>query len=383
MNQSAALLDSLRSDGLRAFRAHGLPDRRIETWKYTPLRGLEADADTPLSTAPLLVDAPRAEGLVILPLAQAVASAATGVAELLAGLDVSQAPQALAALNNAALDQGLYIHVPEGVDGGQLEWSWPAIDTGWRHSRICLVMAPGSRLQVLERFQAGGPGALNVVMQVALADRARLDHARLQNGSPATALVTRTELSQSANSQYQYTGLDLDGPLVRHDLRSRLLGPGAQCAMRGAYLLDGAAHVDNHLEIIHDARDCASEQTFRGVLDGHARAVFNGRVHVCPGADGSEAIQSNANLLLSADAEVDTKPELEIEADEVVARHGATVGQLDETAVFYLRSRGLPELQSRKMLTGAFCRSVLEGMPDSRARTVLGSALDAALGEIS
>ena len=143
MNESAVLLDGLRSAGLRAFRAHGLPDRRIETWKYTPLRGLDADADTPLSTAPLLVDAPRAEGLVILPLAQAVASAATGVAELLAGLDVSQAPQALAALNNAALDQGLYIHVPEGVDGGSLEWSWPAIDTGWRHSRICLVMAPG------------------------------------------------------------------------------------------------------------------------------------------------------------------------------------------------------------------------------------------------
>jgi Fe-S cluster assembly protein SufD len=117
------------------------------------------------------------------------------------------------------------------------------------------------------------------------------------------------------------------------------------------------------------------------VLNGRSRLVFNGRVHVMPGADGAEARQSNANLLLSAQAEVDTKPELEIEADEVVASHGATVGQMDENALFYMRSRGLDEAQARAVLTGAFCRQVLDPLPQGPARELLAGALDARLGD--
>lgn len=381
MSEGAAMVETLRRDGLRAFRDHGLPDRRLEAWKYTPLLGLDTDPDAPLSITPMLADAERAGGLVIMDLPQAVAEDAPGLADLLASLDATQATQALSAFNNAALDQGLYVHVAAGADGGRLEWSWPGADAGWRHSRVCIVMQAGSRLEVLERFEDPGQAALNVVLQVVLGEGATLVHARLQSHSTAAALVTRTEVQQGAGSTYRYTGLDLGGRLVRHDLRSLLQGGAAHCALKGAYLLDGASHVDNHLEIVHAARDCTSEQTFRGVLDGQSRAVFNGRVHVCPGADGAEARQSNANLLLSADAEVDTKPELEIEADEVIASHGATVGQMDEVAVFYLRSRGVPDLQARRMLTGAFCRSVLDDLTEAPTRSVLANALDAALGE--
>jgi Fe-S cluster assembly protein SufD len=384
VNEGAFDLGELRRGGEQAFVRHGLPGRRVEAWKYTPLDALAIDPSSAASIAPRVTEHKGNAQVQVVPLAQALAEGAPGLHELLVSLDTSQAAQALLALNNAALDQGLYIRVPAGVDGGRLSWTWPTVPAGqWQQSRICVLLEEGSRLELLEQFESGGSGALNVVTQVSLAERARLQHARLQTDSTASALVTRTEVTQARASEYRLSSLDIDGQLVRHDVRSRLQGDGAACSLRGAYLLAGKAHVDNHLEIIHLGRDGRSEQTYRGVLDGQSRAVFNGRVHVSPGADGAEARQSNANLLLSADAEVDTKPELEIETDEVVASHGATVGQLDETAVFYLRSRGLGEDQARRMLTGAFCRSVLDGLPDSPARELLSDALDSALGDLA
>ena len=142
------------------------------------------------------------------------------------------------------------------------------------------------------------------------------------------------------------------------------MGSGAKSGINGAYLLDGNRHVDNHAKVDHMAPGGFSDQYFRGVAGGSGRAVFNTAVCVHPGADETEARQSNANILLSARAEVDTKPELEIYADEVIASHGATVGQLDELAVFYLRSRGLNEQEARQLLTTAFCQSVSDRLAD-------------------
>ncbi len=159
-------------------------------------------------------------------------------------------------------------------------------------------------------------------------------------------------------------GFDLGGGLVRHDLHTSLLGSGAKSGINGAYLLDGNRHVDNHARVDHFAAGGFSDQYFRGVAGGSGRAVFNTAVCVHPGADETEARQSNANILLSARAEIDTKPELEIYADEVIASHGATVGQLDELAVFYLRSRGLNEQEARQLLTTAFCQSVSDKLAD-------------------
>jgi len=143
------------------------------------------------------------------------------------------------------------------------------------------------------------------------------------------------------------------------------LGSGAKSAINGAYLLDGNRHVDNHTRVDHFAKGGYSNQYFRGVAGGNGRAVFNTAVCVHPCADETEARQSNANILLSARAEIDTKPELEIYADEVIASHGATVGQLDELAVFYMRSRGLNEQEARQLLTTAFCRSVSDKLADT------------------
>jgi Fe-S cluster assembly protein SufD len=158
-----------------------------------------------------------------------------------------------------------------------------------------------------------------------------------------------------------------------------LAGEAADCAFDGAFVLDRKRHVDNHVSVDHAAPGCSSTQFFRGVLGGSSRGVFNGRALIRSGADGSSVRQSNANLLLSALAEMDTKPELEIYADEVEASHGATVGQLDETAVFYLRSRGLSEDQARRILTMAFCHAVTDRLENSDLAARVSEMIDAAM----
>ncbi|MDH3941208.1 MAG: SufD family Fe-S cluster assembly protein, partial [Xanthomonadales bacterium] len=167
--------------------------------------------------------------------------------------------------------------------------------------------------------------------------------------------------------------------LVRHEFSSRLAGPGASAGFDGAFVLDRKRHVDNHISVDHASAGCSSSQFFRGVLGGKSRGVFNGKALIRPGADGSSVRQSNANLLLSGLAEVDTKPELEIYADEVEASHGATVGQLDEEAVFYLRSRGLSDPMARRLLTAAFCHAVTDRLANRELAEQLSALVDSAM----
>ena len=188
--------------------------------------------------------------------------------------------------------------------------------------------------------------------------------------------MTFSEVQQAQRSSYVYSGFDIGGGLVRHSVKCRLAGPDACATVNGAFVLDDERHVDYQICIDHLAPRCSSEQFFRGVLGGHSRGVFNGKAVIRPGADGSRVRQSNANLLLSEYAEIDTKPELEIYADEVEASHGATVGSLDEQAVFYLRSRGIPESAARRMLTSAFCRQVAARLPDGDMAEEISALLD-------
>jgi Fe-S cluster assembly protein SufD len=169
--------------------------------------------------------------------------------------------------------------------------------------------------------------------------------------------------------------LELGGALVRHELTAEVLGDRARFDTRGVFALAGRQHVDTQLEVHHKARDTASEALWRGIADGRSRGVFRGAIVVAEGADGTDASLSNKNLLLSGSAEIDTKPELEIYADEVKAAHGATIGQLDERSLFYLRSRGIPLVEARSLLTLAFCRAALESLPNEALREHLGDLL--------
>lgn len=403
-------LKSLRESGAAQFRAYGLPTRKSEAWKYTALgrlerAGLQLSAgsdfvDEELSTpAPLAASGLRVhlrdgrlvsqtgeapDGLTVLPLADALESGVDGLQDLLETL-ADDKPRVVrgrgfSALNSATLAAGAFIHVRAGADAGRVMLTWcttPAAQPLLLNSRICVILEAGARLELLEQFEssAGNTNATNVVMQAAVARHAAFRHVRFQQEPDTAVLVTRTEVTQQADSSYDYFGFDLGGELVRHDLHTALLGRGATASLNGAYLLDGDRHVDNHAKVDHHAPGGVSQQYFRGVAGGRGRAVFNTAVCVHPGADGTEARQSNANILMSARAEVDTKPELEIYADEVVASHGATVGQLDETAVFYLRSRGLGEREARQLLTTAFCRSVSDKLPDTALADVISERM--------
>jgi Fe-S cluster assembly protein SufD len=404
-------VQSMRETASGQFREFGLPTRRDEAWKYTSLRAFEQrgvqlpdPAEAPgsqfarskslLDTAyqvnmldGQLVDqsGQLPAGLTVLPLNDALEQDNDTLRILLESLPIGQrgsvAADGFSSLNTATLERGLFIHVAAGVDAGSLALNWIADAHDMEilvNARLCLVLEEGAGLQLFEQFGNDTGNNCNIVVQADLAKRAGLSHIRFQQESADSVLITRTEVSQQSGSDYRYYGFDLGGGLVRHDLHSTLLGTCAKAALNGAYLLDGERHVDNHARVDHVAPACASEQYFRGVAGGSSRAVFNTAVCVHPGADETEASQSNANILLSKMAEVNTKPELEIYADEVVASHGATVGQLDELAVFYLRSRGLSNHDARQLLTMAFCRSVSDRLPNA----ALGETISARMMDV-
>lgn len=392
-------LKVIRERGAGQFRTHGLPTRKDEAWKYTGLGkldqaglqlatglkrpGCDRPQPSPLAESGLqlkLFDGQVLEqsgdlpaGLSVLSLADALHHGVDGLKDLLESLS-DKHPKGVrshgfSALNSATLDSGVVIHVATGIDAGRLSlvWSTSAGENPLLfNSRLCVILERGAKLELLEQFESAddNTNTSNIILQAELGEEARLQHIRFQQESDSAGLITRTEISQRTNSEYAYYGFDLGGGLVRHDLRTSLLGSGAKSAINGAYLLDGNRHVDNHTRVDHRAPGGFSDQYFRGVAGGSGRAVFNTAVCVHPGADGTEARQSNANILLSARAEIDTKPELEIYADEVIASHGATVGRLDELAVFYMRSRGLNEQDARQLLTTAFCRSVSDRLTD-------------------
>ena len=415
-------LRELRDEAGVQFRAGGLPHRKVEAWKYTPLRALEGfelvaaappqtagratDRPAPLcegaavidicdgATAAMPMNAP--EGVSVMALAEGLERFEQRLRPLFEAVELGGATRAFAALNTALAQQGLVVHVARsrkaGRDAGRVLLRWyfsPGAAAAMHHFRVFLLLDDGARLDLVEQYMSASGSAwggvepraagLNLLCQAELGAGAVLMHTRVQAESEQAVLLTSTTLKQAADSRYVYRGFDLGASLARHELTVLLSGPGAAADLAGAWVLDGQRHVDNHVNVEHRAPGCRSEQFFRGVLGGHSRGVFNGRALIQPGADGSSVRQSNANLLLSPLAEMDTKPELEIYADEVEASHGATVGQLDEAAVFYLRSRGLDAAAARRMLTTAFCRAVTDRVSGRGLAERIAELMDAAM----
>ena len=409
-----AWLDAARQENLDAFAASGLPDTRVEAWKYTALRALGqrrfAAIDTGTSAAAvdaeslLLpgVDGARLvfvngvfhaglsrvedlpEGLTLQPLSQAL----TGDAEPLRfslSRYYREPGDAFARINAANAQDGVVLHVAAHAKIArpvQLVFVAAAAtaDLAW-HVRNVVELGEGAELQLVEQYLASGkPTQLaTVVSDIELRASARLQHTVLQDTASSTYLIRRSNFRLQAQAQATLHVLELGGALARHDLRAELIGDGAQLHTRGVFMPHGRQHIDTQLAIRHQALNTTSDSTWRGVANDRARGVFRGAILVAPGADGTDANLSNKNLLLSPSAEIDTKPELEIYADEVKAAHGATVGQLDERALFYLRSRGIPLTEARAILTAAFCRAVLGDLPNDELREHLSRLLLAQL----
>jgi Fe-S cluster assembly protein SufD len=409
-----AWLDAARRENLEAFIAAGLPDTRAEAWKYTALRALGqrrfAHGDPGALTRSVAakelalpgVDGPRLvfvngvfradlsrletlpAGLVLQPLSQVLANDPEPLRFALSR-HYRETSDAFARLNAALAGDGVVLRVPAGARIGkpvQLCFvGTPAEgDLAW-HLRNVIELGEGAELDLVEHHVSNiaHKHLGTVVADIVLHDGARLQHALLQNAAEESTLIRRSSLHLGAKAHAALHVLELGGALVRHDLHAELRGDEARLDTRGVFVLRGRQHVDTQLSIRHQALHTASESTWRGVADERAHGVFRGAIVVAQGADGSDASLSNKNLLLSGLAEIDTKPELEIYADEVKAAHGATIGQLDERALFYLRSRGLPYAEARALLTAAFCRSVFASLPNESLREHFSEALIAHL----
>ncbi len=415
----SALLESLaaafcgndtRREVLDAALRDGLPGPRSEAWKYTSLRQLDRRRFEPAPLAPATLDpelladipAPRLvfingrldralsdagalpAGVTLQQLSTVLADAADGARFLERRYERND--EVFARLNTALADEGVVLRVAEGVQVDvpvQLVFASVATgsDLGWHHRHLIELRA-GASLGVVEHRLALGDAAHldNTVAHVHLAQGAVLRQARVQTGSARQTSFLRTDAVLARDAQYHRVDLELGAALSRHELNVRLEGDNAHLTANGVLLGTGRRHVDTRLGIEHIARDTSAELLWRGVAGNRSRVVFHGGIHIRDGADGTDANLSNKNLLLSADAEIDTQPTLVIDAEEVKAAHGATVGQLDANALFYLRSRGLPQAQAQALLSAAFCHEPLKVLPEP-LRVQLGRHLDRALAE--
>ena len=402
--------DAARRTALDAALRDGLPHARSEAWKYTSLRALERRSFEPAGVATfdasLLagIPAPRMvfvngrfdaalsdssdlrDGISLSTFAEVLRGGDTRVASVLERR-FERADEVFARLNAALAGDGVVLRVAEGVRSHAplhlvFVGAATGTDQGW-HSRHLIELRRGAELAVVEHHLAAGDHAHlgNALTHVHLAQDASLVHARVQDEGARATLLARTDAVLARDARYRRVDLELGGALSRHELNVRLEGEGAKLQANGVLFADGRRHLDTRLGIEHIARDTACDLLWRGLGNGRGRAVFHGGITIRAGADGSDASLSNKNLLLSEGAEVDTQPVLVIHADEVKAAHGATVGQLDPTAMFYLRSRGLPEAEARRVLTAAFCRDTLVSV-EPALRDILTQALDRALARL-
>jgi Fe-S cluster assembly protein SufD len=409
-----AWLDAARRENREAFASAGLPDTRVEAWKYTALRALgqrsfvsgDEQAQTRIVDADSLilpgVEGPRLVfvngvfradlsaldslpvGLTLQPLSQAL-HGDTEPLRFALSRHYRETGDAFARINAASARDGVVLRVAANAKIAapvQLVFVGAAAEAAlaW-HARNVIELGDDAELTLIEQHVASGEQVhlATLVSDIELHQGARLHHTLLQNAAIGASLVRRSSLRLHARAHATLHVLELGGALVRHDLQAELLGDGAQLDTRGVFMPHGRQHIDTQLAIRHQALNTTSSSNWRGVANDRARGVFRGAIVVAPGADGSDASLSNKNLLLSPSAEIDTKPELEIYADEVKAAHGATVGQLDERSLFYLRSRGIPQAEARALLTTAFCRAVLDDLPNETLREHLSTLLTAHL----
>ncbi|HET9492300.1 MAG TPA: Fe-S cluster assembly protein SufD [Methylomirabilota bacterium] len=396
------------------FAEAGLPTTRDEEWKYTSLAPLlatdldpaaevEIDGVSEEAIAPFLMGdpswrrlvfvngrySPKLSSVAFLPggvrigsLAEAVLTDAGALREHVAG---DGDGDGFTALNAALWRDGAFVLVPAGaVVPAPLHLVFvataPAAPTVG-HPKNLIVLGEGSELTVVESYVAVGDDRYltNAVTDIVAGAGARVDHYRLQHESSRAFHVGRTRIAQQRDSAVTSCAITFGGRLARHDVHVVLGGEGAECALNGLFVIGGAQHSDIHTVVDHVVPRGTSRQLYKGVLDGRARGVFNGRIVVRPGAQKTDAHQTNKNLLLADGVEMDSKPQLEIFADDVKCSHGAADGQLAGDALFYLESRGFGEAAARALLTYGFASEVLGRIQEPTVRARLEAALTARL----
>jgi len=394
-----AALTTLRRRAIERFAALGFPSQRQEEWRFidfAPLARLvfrrdeaeefaPAEAEVAPHRIPGAVELVFANGRYLPQLSRVeglpAGAAVTGLADLLArdpertlpllGRYASCERHPFVALATAFLADGAYVELPAGAvlaapvhliflsrgdndperaPAGALVASFP---------RVLAVAGEASQLTLVETYAGDGAYLTAPVTELVAGPAAVVDHYKVQRDSPEAFHLATFQLQAERASAPSSHSLAFGGGLVRNDVNAVLAGEGVDCILNGLYVLEGRQLVDNHMRVEHAAPHCGSHELYKGVLDGHARAVFNGLIYVHPGAQKTDAKQSNRNLLLSRHAVANSNPQLEIFADDVKCTHGSTVGQLDDDAIFYLRSRGIGADAARSLLTYAFASDIV------------------------
>lgn len=331
--ESNAELRKLREDAFAAFSLLGFPTPKDEDWKYTnvsKISNLEFEISDPVS---------------------------------------SESHEALERFNfrrngftalNLAFGAFQVIRIPKETSLAEpIELNFAAGEGKAIFPHVIVIAEAGSKATIVESYSSEAKGFANAAIQVIVEENANLTHYRVQKDSPEAFNVGTTEVTLGALSHYDSTNINLGGGISRHDIDVKFRAEGGEAWVDGLYMLSGSQHHDTHSIIDHTVPNCMSHQTYKGVLNDHSRGVFNGKVFVRENAHGTDAQQSNKNLLLSNDARVDTKPQLEIFNDDVKCSHGATVGQLEEEELFYLLARGLPKTLAKNLLTYGFAEQVI------------------------
>ncbi|MBK9214775.1 MAG: Fe-S cluster assembly protein SufD [Chloracidobacterium sp.] len=336
-NEPDSALRSLREDAFSFFEANGFPTPQTEDWKYTnvaPLAAIDWTVDS--SSIAIGQDVP---------------------------LDVvgqfRTARNGFTALNLAFANIAILRIAKDTVINEPVEFSFAAGEDRAIFPHIVVIAESGSEATIVESYDSQTKSFTNSAVQIIVEDNASLTHYRVQRESDEAFHYGVTEASMGRDSRYDLTSINLGSAISRHDIDAKFTAEGGEAWVDGLYMLGGSQHSDTHSVIDHTVPNCTSHQNYKGVLDGKSRGVFNGKVFVRENAHGTDAQQQNKNLLLSNDARVDTKPQLEIFNDDVKCAHGATVGQLEEEELFYLLTRGLPESLARNLLTYGFAEEII------------------------
>ena len=375
---------AVRKAAAEAFSRFGLPGERPrdknEAWKYTSLRPLAAakfgtprqEIEVVLAGLPLL-DAPRlvfGNGTLREDLSTMLAG--TGTAFGMARPDRDP----MVALNTMLTSGGAVIHVDAGQDGGMVQIVHVASGEVDCHPRHVVRVDNGGSLTLVEISAGDGTYLQNSVMEIQVGPGATLRHVRMQNDATSAFSVSTIYANVGANAVYDCFTLNLGARLSRSEMHVRMGGASATAHLNGVQLLAGSQHADFTSIIDHAAYGCTSRQAVKNVLAGRSRGVFQGKIHVDRTAQKTDGYQMSQALLLSPEAEIDTKPELEIYADDVKCSHGATVGELDAEQIFYLRSRGIPDAEARAILIRAFLAEAVDTVADEAIRSWLTSAVE-------
>jgi Fe-S cluster assembly protein SufD len=407
-----AWVGRLREGAFARFEELGFPSTDVEDWKYTNVAPLARKAFRPAANGMVELESvaverfvsaessrsrlvfvngvysPGHSSLEAIPEQVTVEELGAALAgehgELLwehLGRLSGEGSDAFSALNTAFLGGGALLRVPVGVSVEApvqlLFLTAPVEGEAVSFPRVLVVAERDSRLDIIESHSAAGDAEYftDAVVEVFVGEGARVTHYKVQDEADGAYHIASTRAEVSKDGAYELTTVTLGARLSRHEIEVSLVSPGASCRVDGLYIVGDGQHTDTHSLIDHREPNCASRQNYKGILDGKSRAVFNGRVYVREGASGTDAQQSNKNLLLSTDARVDTKPQLEIYNDDVKCSHGATVGQLEEEELFYLLSRGLHPDLARNLLTYGFAEEIVGSIKHESIRAQLDEAI--------